>query len=89
MTSDFPNQCWQMQVVDDFSSKLGLPNTLETPESIDASHIQMARCADRSDESYRSIVGVIKQFLKNANLGTGIEARSCLLILIYLCFASH
>lgn len=50
----------------DFSSKLGLPK-LETVESIDANHTQMARCMDRSDESYRFVAGVLKQFLKNAS----------------------
>ena len=65
-----------MQVVDDFSSKLGLPNTLETPESIDANHMQMARCTDRSDESYRSIVGVILQSLKNTDVTTNLPVRS-------------
>ena len=64
-----------IQVVSDFSSKLGLPK-IENVESIDANHVQMARCADRSDESYRSIAGVLKQFLKNANLRIDLPVRS-------------
>ncbi|KAL8742599.1 MAG: hypothetical protein Q9190_004939 [Brigantiaea leucoxantha] len=57
------------KVVSDFSSKIGLPN-VETVESIDANHTQMARCKERSNESYRFIVGVLKHFLKNTNLNT-------------------
>ena len=52
-----------MQVVGDFSSKLGLPK-IETSESIYANHMQIARCKDRSDESYRVISGVLKHFLE-------------------------
>ena len=54
-----------MQVVDDFSSKLDLPRSLETVESIDANHMQMARCSDRLDLRYRAISGVLKQFLRS------------------------
>lgn len=53
----------------DYSSKLVLPK-IETIESIDANHMQMARCNDRSDESYRFIAGVLKQFLENADWNT-------------------
>lgn len=49
--------------MDDFSSKLDLPRSLETVESIDANHMQMARCGDRSDPRYRAIVGVLQQFI--------------------------
>ncbi|KAL8699698.1 MAG: hypothetical protein Q9201_005860 [Fulgogasparrea decipioides] len=62
------------KVVSDSSSKLGLPK-IETIESIDANHMQMARCQDRSNESYRFIAGVLKQFLKNANLNTDSPLR--------------
>ena len=58
----------------DFSSKLGLPK-IEIIESIDANHMQIAQCKDRSDESYRFIVGVLKQFLKNTNLNTNLPVR--------------
>jgi len=51
------------QVVDNFSSKLGLPRALETVESIDADHQQMARCKSRSDSQYRAILSVLKMFL--------------------------
>lgn len=52
-------------MVDDFSSKLDLPRPLETVESIDANHMQMARCSDRADPRYRAIAGVLKQFMRN------------------------
>ncbi|KAK4244388.1 putative kinesin light chain [Corynascus novoguineensis] len=51
------------KVVDDFSSKLDLPRSIETVESIDANHMQMARCTDRADPQYRAIVGVLQQFI--------------------------
>jgi len=60
--------------VNDFSSKLDLP-TLERVESINANHMQMARCRNRSDESYRAIAGVLKQFLKNIDPKTGLPIR--------------
>ncbi|KAJ4158226.1 uncharacterized protein LMH87_008759 [Akanthomyces muscarius] len=49
------------KVVDDFSSKLDLPRQLETVETINANHRQMAKCGDRSDPLYRAILGVLKQ----------------------------
>ncbi|RYP52458.1 hypothetical protein DL768_002381 [Monosporascus sp. mg162] len=51
------------EVVDDFSSKVGLPRPIETVESIDANHMDIARCGDKSDIQYRAIVGVLKQFI--------------------------
>ena len=47
------------KIVDDFSSKLDLP-TIETVESIDADHRQMARCSRREDDTYRKIAGELK-----------------------------
>ncbi|KAK3905061.1 hypothetical protein C8A05DRAFT_41968 [Staphylotrichum tortipilum] len=35
---------------------LDLPRSLETVESIDANHMQMARCGDRADPRYRAIL---------------------------------
>ncbi|MCJ1381674.1 hypothetical protein MMC17_004785 [Xylographa soralifera] len=64
------------KVVDDFSSKIGLPGVLETPESIDANHMQMVKCKDRSDESYRAIAGVLKQFLKKRSTRSELSIRS-------------
>ncbi|OAL56153.1 hypothetical protein IQ07DRAFT_558137 [Pyrenochaeta sp. DS3sAY3a] len=52
------------KVVDDFSSKLDLPRELETVESIDADHMQMARCSSRGDQGYRAISGVLKAFVR-------------------------
>ena len=37
------------KVVNDFSSKLDLPRGLETVETIDANHMQMARCSSKDD----------------------------------------
>jgi hypothetical protein len=54
--------------VDDFSSKLDLPRTLETVESIDANHIQMVKCGSREDASYRAISGVLRQFIRKEAL---------------------
>ena len=51
-------------MVDDFSSKLDLPQALETVESIDANHMQMARCSSRDDQGYRAISGVLKAFVR-------------------------
>ncbi|TEY29165.1 hypothetical protein BOTCAL_0965g00010 [Botryotinia calthae] len=49
------------KVVNDFSSKLDLPQTLETVESIDANHMEMARCSNRAEPQYRAILGVLRQ----------------------------
>jgi hypothetical protein len=49
--------------VDNFSSKLDLPRSLETVESIDANHMQMAKCRDKADPQYRAIIGVLQQFI--------------------------
>jgi hypothetical protein len=62
--------------VDDFSSKVDLPRSLETVETIDANHMQMARCGDRADPRYRAIVGVLQQFMHRLVLdgnGTGLQ----------------
>ncbi|KAK6079549.1 hypothetical protein SCUP234_05718 [Seiridium cupressi] len=61
------------KVVDGFSSKLGLPT--ETVETIDANHMQMARCTDRGDEQYRSIFGVLRQFVRNELVGLGVATE--------------
>jgi hypothetical protein len=53
--------------VNDFSSKLDL-STLETIESIDANHIQMAKCRSKEDARYRAILGVLKQFIRKEAL---------------------
>ncbi|CAG5158963.1 uncharacterized protein ALTATR162_LOCUS5343 [Alternaria atra] len=52
------------KVVDDFSSKLDLPRELETVESIDANHMQMARYSSRDDQGYRAVSGVLKAFVR-------------------------
>ena len=51
------------KIVDNFSSKLDLPK-IETVESIDADHRQMARCSCREDETYRKIAGELKSRIK-------------------------
>jgi len=56
--------CSRAKVVDDFSSKLDLPRVLETVESIDANHMQMARYSSREDQGYCAICGVLKRFIQ-------------------------
>ena len=58
--------------MDDFSSKLDLPENLklETVESIDANHMQMVRCHTRDDFSYRAISGVLKRFMQELSKET-------------------
>ena len=51
-------------MVDDFSSKLDLPRELETVESIDANHMQMARYSSSDNQGYRAISGVLKAFVR-------------------------
>ncbi|OBT95198.2 hypothetical protein VE01_07633 [Pseudogymnoascus verrucosus] len=58
------------KVVDNFSSKLDLAREQETVETIDANHMEMARCSSRDDASYRQICGVLKQFIR-----TGLSSR--------------
>ena len=65
---------WHVQVVSDFSSKLGLPN-IETTEGLDLDHRQMAQCKDRSDENYRAIVGVLNQFMKRDSSSASLPLR--------------
>lgn len=60
-------------IVNDFSSKLDLPQTLETVESIDANHMEMARCSNRAESQYRAILGVLRQVIHNLSLN---KARS-------------
>jgi len=62
-------------VVDDFSSKLDLPRSLETVESIDANHMEMANCSSRHDPRYRAIVGVLKQFVRAIELDGSSRPR--------------
>ena len=53
------------KIVDDFSSKLDLPRSLETVEHINANHAQMVKCSSRDDERYRAISGILKHFLRS------------------------
>jgi hypothetical protein len=69
-------------VVDDFSSKVDLPAALETVETIDANHMQIARYRSKDDSGYRAISGVLKAFvrkeLSQAQVAdTSIVAPSC------------
>ncbi|KAI1822513.1 hypothetical protein F4861DRAFT_385871 [Xylaria intraflava] len=52
------------KVVEDDSSKMDLP-PLETVETIDANHMEMVRCEDKTDPRYQAIMGVLKQFVRN------------------------
>ena len=59
--------------MDDFSSKLDLPRELETVESIDANHMQMARYCSKDEYGYRAISGVLKGFVRQELDGKGIS----------------
>ena len=50
--------------MDNFSSKLDLAREQETVETMDANHMEMARCSSRDDARYRQIYGVLKQFIR-------------------------
>jgi hypothetical protein len=63
------------KVVDDFSSKLDLPKELETVESIDANHIQMARYCSKNKHGYRAISSVLKNFVRQ-KLGGKVTSSS-------------
>ncbi|KAI0144132.1 hypothetical protein F4776DRAFT_661226 [Hypoxylon sp. NC0597] len=58
------------KVVDDFSSKLGLPSELETVQSIDANHTEMVKCKSRGDPQYRDILSVLRHIIRHVPLGT-------------------
>ncbi|KAI1746899.1 hypothetical protein F4782DRAFT_522988 [Xylaria castorea] len=58
------------KVVDDYSSKVGLPPAFETVESIDTNHMQIARCRNKTDPQYRDVVGVLKQFIRSGKLSS-------------------
>ncbi|OAF98490.1 uncharacterized protein CC84DRAFT_520216 [Paraphaeosphaeria sporulosa] len=55
----------QEKVMNDFSSKLDFPQTLETVESINVDHMQMARYSSRDDEGYRAILSVFRGYISN------------------------
>ncbi|KAH0566263.1 hypothetical protein GP486_000338 [Trichoglossum hirsutum] len=66
------------KVVDDFSSKLDLPRNLETVESIDANHVQMARYCSKDDQGYRAVSGVLKSFIRQELLlATAADVSYC------------
>lgn len=56
--------------MDNFSSKLDLAREQEIVETIDANHMEMARCSSRDEACYRQIYGVLKQFIR-----TGLPSR--------------
>ncbi|KAJ8058483.1 hypothetical protein OCU04_012671 [Sclerotinia nivalis] len=64
------------KVVNDFSSKLDLLQTLETVESIDANHIEMTRCSNRAESQYRAILSVLQQVIRNLSLNKNISLRN-------------
>ncbi|CAH0003652.1 unnamed protein product [Clonostachys byssicola] len=49
------------KIVDDFSSKMDLHRGLETVQSMDADHRQIAKCINKEDPRYRALLGVLKQ----------------------------
>ncbi len=58
-------------MVNDTSSILDLPRQIETVETIDADHIQMAKFADKEDSGYRAMVGVLRNFIRKDWPGNG------------------
>ena len=56
--------------MDDLSSKLDLPRNIETVETLDANHMQMARCSSQNDPRYIAIASVLKQ-----NAGSTLSPR--------------
>ncbi|KFY67480.1 hypothetical protein V496_01551 [Pseudogymnoascus sp. VKM F-4515 (FW-2607)] len=64
------------KVVDNFSSKLDLAREQETVETIDANHMDMARCNSREDVCYRQICGVLKQFIRETNSANNKDSSS-------------
>ncbi|KAI8634991.1 hypothetical protein F5Y19DRAFT_470041 [Xylariaceae sp. FL1651] len=62
------------KVVEDYSSKVGLPPSSETVESVDANHMEMARCRSKSDPQYHAVVGVLKQFIRRST-SSGDDSR--------------
>ncbi|KAI0145536.1 hypothetical protein GGR57DRAFT_506731 [Xylariaceae sp. FL1272] len=63
------------KIVDDYSSKVGLASPFEIVESVDANHMEMARCRSKTAPQYRAIVGVLKQFMRNRT-ASGDESRT-------------
>jgi len=64
-----------MQIVDDFLSKINLLSVLKTLESIDANYMQMIKCKNQANESYRIIANVLKQFLKERSLNVNLSIK--------------
>ncbi|CAG9954248.1 unnamed protein product [Clonostachys rosea f. rosea IK726] len=64
------------KIVDDFSSRLGLPQAFEKVETLDADHKQMVKCTGREDDRYRTIHGVIQHFIHRSP----VEASSARII---------
>ncbi|KAK3938160.1 putative kinesin light chain [Diplogelasinospora grovesii] len=62
------------KVVNDFSSKLNLPRSLKTVETLDANHMQIARYSDKANPWYRAIVDVLQQFIYSIEVSS-IESR--------------
>ncbi|KAI9897237.1 hypothetical protein N3K66_008259 [Trichothecium roseum] len=52
------------KVVEDSSAKANLPQELEVVESLDVSHRGMTRAVDKDDMVYRSILSIIKRFVR-------------------------
>lgn len=71
-------------MVDDFSSKLGLPPPIETVETIGANHMRMAKYSSKEDEGYRAIAGVLKAYL-----GKELKASRHRLVLLWMWWMLH
>ncbi|VUC24625.1 unnamed protein product [Clonostachys rosea] len=63
------------KIVDDVSSKLGLPQALERVETLDADHRQMVKCTGREDYRYQTIRGVIQHFIRRSQVDTSSATK--------------
>ncbi|CAH0005086.1 unnamed protein product [Clonostachys byssicola] len=63
------------KIVDDFSSRLGLPQAFEKVETLDADHKQMVKCTGREDDRYRTIRTVIQHFIHRPPVEASSAAR--------------
>ncbi|CAH0059081.1 unnamed protein product [Clonostachys solani] len=63
------------KIVDDFSSRLGLPQAFERVETLDADHKQMVKCTGREDDRYRTIRSVIQHFIHRPPVEASSAAR--------------
>ncbi|KAI0380177.1 hypothetical protein F5Y04DRAFT_257611 [Hypomontagnella monticulosa] len=75
------------RVVEPFSARLDFRKEIETVESIDADHRDMARFSQTSDEGYTAVEGVLSSFIRNMqnvvleeiqDIRNDLDGRECL-----------